>query len=192
MSQTLENRKNSRIKALVAESGAGDKNAYEALYHEYFPKISRFVGYRINDKETAEDLTAEIFLKIWENLQTPTQIDSFNSWIFTVARNKIIDYYRTKKVTSNLFELENQLEYEDNIINAIDLDIASRKCLRHLDKLSADQQEIIRLKFFEDLENDEIGAITDKSPGTIRVIQHRAIIALKKYLKEEDSPANVQ
>lgn len=168
---------------LVSRSAQGDRKAYEALYAEYFPKISRFVAFRVSHRETAEDLVADIFIKAWESLQGSSEISSFPKWIFTIARNRVIDHYRTKKSPVDLFELENLLEYEDKIVDTLDLDIASRKFLQVLDKLSFDQQQVIRLKFLEDLENEEIAAITEKTPGTIRVIQHRAITALRKLLK---------
>lgn len=178
-----QNSDKARIDALTSLAAAGDQKAYESLYQEYFPKISRFVSFRVSHKETAEDLVAEIFVKAWESLQANREISSFPKWLFTISRNRVIDHYRTKKSTADLFELENLLEYEDNIVNAIDLDIASREFLQALDRLKPDQQQVIRLKFLEDLENEEIGAIIDKSPGTIRVIQHRAICALKKLVK---------
>ncbi len=169
------------IDALVAEASAGNEQAYARLYSEYFPKISRFVAYRVSHKETAEDLVAEIFIKAWETLQGSNEISSFNAWIFTIARNKVIDHYRTKKEFTDLFELENLIEYEDGIVEAIDLDIASKKFLQAAEYLAPDQQQVVRLKFLEDLNNEEIAAIMDKTPGTIRVIQHRALTALKKY-----------
>ena len=177
-----ENQKKSDIQGLVSAAAAGDQKAYEALYNEYAPKISRFIAFRVNHKETAEDLIAEVFIKAWQSLQNNSDISSFQSWIFTIARNKIIDHYRTRKSFTDLFELENILEYEDKIVRAIDLDIASKEFLQVLDKLTPDQQQIIRLKFLEDLDNEEIAAVMDKSIGTVRVIQHRAITTLKKHI----------
>ncbi|MBI4053999.1 MAG: RNA polymerase sigma factor [Candidatus Doudnabacteria bacterium] len=178
------NKKEKDIGALTTAAAAGDQRAFELLYKEFFPKVSRFVTWRVNDRETAEDLVAEVFLKGWESLQESNEISSFASWIFTIARNRVIDYYRTKKTFADLYELENSIEYEDNVINSIDLDIASKQFLNALEILSGDQQEVLRLKFFDDLENEEIAAIMDKTPGTVRVIQHRAIVALKKHLNE--------
>lgn len=172
---------------LVSSASAGDRKAYESLYRDYFPKISRFVSFRVSHKETAEDLVAEIFVKAWESLQGSSEVSSFPKWLFTIARNRVIDHYRTKRPVADLFELENFLEYEDNIVNTIDSNIASRQFLEVLGELPPDQQQVIRLKFLEDLQNEEIAAIIEKTPGTIRVIQHRAIVALKKLLKQASS-----
>ena len=167
---------------LARAASKGDEGAFGALYTDFFPKISRFVILRVSHKQIAEDLTAEIFVKAWQHLQKEERIASFSSWIFTVARNRVIDHYRTKKTFSDIFELENLIEYEDNVVEAIDLSIASKEFLQVLGELTSDQQQIIRLKFLEGLDNEEISAITDKSSGSIRVIQHRAIISLKKLL----------
>ncbi|OGE81067.1 MAG: hypothetical protein A2826_00695 [Candidatus Doudnabacteria bacterium RIFCSPHIGHO2_01_FULL_43_23] len=170
---------------LARAASKGDESAFMALYQDFFPKISRFVGVRVSHKQTTEDLTAEIFVKAWQYLQSEERIASFSSWIFTVARNRVIDYYRTKKSFSDIFELENLLEYEDNIVEAIDLGIASKEFLQVLGSLTDDQQQVIRLKFLEGLDNEEISAIIDKSSGSIRVIQHRAITSLKKLLSKK-------
>ena len=175
-------KKPNNLDSLVSAAACGDQKAYEMLFNEFFPKISRFVALRVENRPVAEDLTADIFVKVWETLQEKQEVSSFYNWIFTIARNKIIDHWRTKKTYSDIFELENLLEYEDNVVEAIDLTIASKKFLQVLDQLSADQQQVIRLKFLENLDNAEIAAIMDKTPGTIRVIQHRAICELKNLL----------
>lgn len=178
--------KPNNVDQLVRAAQAGDRLAYEAIYHEFFPKISRFVGFRVNNRETAEDLIADIFVKAWEKLQGQDVIVSFSSWIFTIARNSVIDHYRTKKSFADLAELENLIEYEDNVINAIDLDIASKEFLKALETLNPDQQQVIRLKFLDDLENEEISTILEKPVGTIRVIQHRAILSLKNQINNKN------
>jgi len=170
---------------LARAASRGDEDAFGALYTQFFPRISRFVILRVSHKQITEDLVAEIFVKAWENLQKEENITSFTAWIFTVARNRIIDHYRTKKTFADIFELENLIEYEDNVVEAIDLDIASKEFLQVLDQLTKDQQQVIRLKFLEDLDNEEIGAIMEKPAGSIRVIQHRAIISLKTLLKNK-------
>jgi len=119
-----KNQQNKDFHVQVIAASQGDAHAFEALYQEFFPKISRFVVYRVSDVENAEDLVSDIFVKAWESLQNGVVIGSFQNWIFTVARNRVIDFYRTSKTTADLFELENQLHYTDRIIETIDLDLA--------------------------------------------------------------------
>jgi RNA polymerase sigma-70 factor, ECF subfamily len=177
MSQSTDSaHKIEHIRTLAQKASEGDKGAFEEIYTVFLPKLSRFVSFRVNHRETAEDLIAEIFVKVWNNLQKEPPPISFANWIFTIARNRIIDHYRTQKSFSNLFDLENFLEYEDNVVDSIDLGIAAKEFLAVVGELTEDQQQVLRLKFFEDLDNEE-------PSGTIRVIQHRAIVQVKRLIQ---------
>lgn len=171
------------IHELTRKAASGEVAAFEQLYQLFFPRISRFVSFRVAHRESAEDVISGIFIKAWESLQGGSSIASFHAWIYTVARNAIIDYYRGKREFIDLTELENYLEYDDNVVDAVNLDYETREFLQALSALKPDQQQVIRLKFVEDLDNEEIAAVTGKSSGAIRVIQHRAITALKKLIK---------
>jgi RNA polymerase sigma-70 factor (ECF subfamily) len=104
----------------------------------------------------------------------------------------VIDYYRQKKTTIDLSEVENTLEYETNVLDLVSLQEKQKILLKLLKELTTEQQQIIKLKFFEDLENSEIAVILEKSEGAIRVIQHRALIKLKELISklEDQSHGN--
>lgn len=182
MAENTDTAEQQKVRNLVRMAQKGDDRAFEKLYQLFFPRLSRFVSYRVSHKETTEDILSHVFIKAWQALQDQVQIASFNSWVFTVARNLVIDHYRTRKEFADLTELENFIEYEDNVIEVIDLDIKTKELLAAMRHLTSDQQQVLRLKLIEGLDNEEIGAIIDKNPGTVRVIQHRAIVSLKKYL----------
>ena len=173
------------IRNLVHKVAQGDHHAFNDLFEEFYRKISRFVWLRVNHKQTAEDLTAEVFIKVWNSLQKEEPPLSFSNWVFTIARNRVIDHYRTQKSFSNLQELETFLEYEDHIVETLDLDIATKEILGAMEELSEDQRQVLRLKLLEDLDNEEISAVVGKPSGTIRVIQHRAIMQVKKLVKSK-------
>ena len=112
----------------------------------------------------------------------------FSSWLYTIARNKVIDHYRTKKghqslddeslLNSELFGEANQAE-ED-----FDANLSLKKVTDALAHLSAQQREVITMRFVDDLSPAEIDTILNKREGTIRIIQHRAINKLKKIIHE--------
>lgn len=176
--------KNQDLQTLVRKAAKGDEIAFGQIYDLYFEKVYRFVFYRVNHREVAEDLVSETFIRAWNNLNEIEKTSSFNGWLYQIARNAVIDYYRSRKSTINLTELENILEYEDNILDKTNLLFQQKSFLEALKKLSADQQLIIKLKFLDELENEEIAKILDKSEGAIRVIQHRAINELKRLINE--------
>src|SRR3990167_5370778 len=174
-SKVAESSNKNQVEELVRKAMRGDETAFGQLYDLYFEKVYRFVFYRVNHREAAEDLVSEI--------QGP---GAFNGWIFQIARNLVIDYYRAKKITVNLDDLENVLQYEDNILERTNFDFDQRAFMEALPKLGADQQIVIKLKFIDELDNEEIAALLKKSEGAIRVIQHRALTELKKLLNQDE------
>ncbi len=164
---------------LVKQAKAGQEAAFTELYDQFFTKIYRFIFYRVGHKETAEDLAEDVFVKAFGSLSSLEDGSAFESWLYTIARNKVIDYYRSKKALVPIEEVENTLEYETNIIDIVNLGFQQKTIIKLLKELTNEQQMVIKLKFFEDFTNGEIAAILGKEEGAIRVIQHRAISKLK-------------
>lgn len=175
---------NKEIFSLVDKAKKGEAAAFAQLYNLYFKKIYQFIYYRVGHKETAEDLAEDVFLKAHSSLLSVNRNESFEGWLYQIARNLVIDYYRQKKATIELGEVENTLEYETNVLDLISLQEKQKILLKLLKELTTEQQQIIKLKFFEDLENSEIAVILEKSEGTIRVIQHRALAKLKELISK--------
>jgi RNA polymerase sigma-70 factor, ECF subfamily len=168
---------------LLSRAKKGEQAAFGEIYNLYFKKIYRFVFYRVGHKEVAEDLAEEVFLKAFSKLSGISNEASFESWLYQITRNMVIDYYRQKKLTLSLDEIENTLEYETNIIDIVELQGQQKILLKLIKELNAEQQIVLKLKFFEDLNNPEIAELLNKSEGAIRVIQHRAIAKLQELMK---------
>ena len=168
---------------LLARAKQGESEAFGELYNLYFKRIFKFIYYRVGHKELAEDLSEDVFVKAYTRLASVQKDASFEGWLYQIARNTVIDYYRDKKMLVALDEVENTLEYESNILNVLELQEEQKILLRHLKELEPTQQVVIKLKFLEDLENAEIAALLNKTEGAIRVIQHRALNKLKELIK---------
>ena len=173
------------IEGLVSLARQGQSKALSELYDHFFEKIYRFIYYRVGHKETAEDLTEDIFVKAFGSLKNLKSDAVFESWLYQIARNKVIDYYRSKKLLVPIDEIENTLEYSTNVIDNVNLGFEQKILLRLLKELTTEQQTIIKLKFFEELSNDIIAKITGKEEGAIRVIQHRAITKLRSLIQSD-------
>lgn len=163
----------------------GESAAFGRLYDLYFLRIYRFIYYRVGHKETAEDLAEEVFLKVHAAIFKLDAEGAFEGWLYRIARNLIIDYYRKHKLTVALEDVENTLEYESNIIDVINLKQQQKILFRLIKLLNADEQSVIKMKFLEDLDNAVIAEVLNKSEGSVRVIQHRAINKLQKFIKEQ-------
>ncbi len=169
---------------LVAKAKLGQEEAFGSIYNLYFEKIYRFIYYRVSHKEIAEDLAEEVFLKAFSKLSSIQNNESFEGWLYQIARNKVIDYYRDKKELVNIDEVENTLTYDSNILDVLELQENQKILLELLKELAPDQQMVIKMKFLEDLDNDKISQVMKKKEGAIRVIQHRAITKLQELMKK--------
>ncbi len=171
-----------RLENLLNEAKSGKDSAFAKIYDLYFDKIYRFVYFRVSHQEVAEDITEEVFIRAFTSLSSLDKAKSFESWIYQIARNRVIDYYRVKKQLLPLDDLENTLEYETNVVDSVNLQFDQKILLKILRELPAEQQTVIRLKFYEDLTNAEIAEMTGKTEGAVRVVQHRAITKLKSII----------
>ncbi len=183
----LQNLKQKKLVYLVTRRK--DPKAFGELYDLYVEKIFRFVYYKISNREEAEDLTGDIFLKAWQYLISDgtEKVDSFNAFIYRIARNCVIDVYRRRAVRQEcpIDMLAYQVPDPDNIKERVSDKEQITRVLADLRKLKQDYQDIIFMKYIEELSTKEIAAILDKSQANVRVTAHRALKVLKKMNSED-------
>ena len=172
---------------LVDQAKAGDSEAFAKLYDAYVERVSRYIYFRVSEDSDMEDLVSQVFLKAWENLDRYKIGGSpFIAWLYTIARNLVIDHYRTKKDTLSLEEaltLPSDLELPDELAQThFDLE-AMRDALQVLSK---DQQQVLILKYIAGLPNESIARVMNKQEGTIRGLQMRGLQTLAKYMKAKE------
>jgi RNA polymerase sigma-70 factor (ECF subfamily) len=140
----------------------------------------------------AEDLAHEVFLSAFENISGyASRGFPFSSWLYQIARNKVIDYYRTRK--NNLsFEMVSEEVFKINDLVEKDLNqtLALEKVWKAVETLSDVEQDVLIMRFVDDLSHKEIAGAIGKSEGAIRLIQHRAINNLKQVLEDERGTNN--
>jgi len=166
---------------LIAKSQKGDEQAFGELYDIWAEKVYRFVYSKVKIAPTAEDLTSEIFLKAWQRLhqyQVRAEI-KFSSWLYTIARNSIIDYYRIAKHQEISFEdlpeiadLEGDEPYRE--IGELEKALA---------KLPEDYAKVLRLRFVEQVSIAKIAQILKKKEDNVRALTSRALKRLKEVLE---------
>jgi RNA polymerase sigma-70 factor (ECF subfamily) len=172
---------------LVLQAQDGNSEAFGQLYDAYMERIYRFVYFRVEDQQTAEDITSQVFLKAWSNLdrfqfsRTP-----YLAWLYTIAHNAVIDHYRTRKVTTALDDVQlSQPDHSEVVENDIDLTAEMQSVKTALRALTDEQQKVLTLKFIEGMSNNEIARHLGKREGAIRELQMRGLQALAKQLEEK-------
>ena len=175
------------IEVLVLKAQKGNQEAFAELYDIFIDLIYRYVYYRVNQADV-EDVVENIFLKIWENVRKYRQQKNthFSSWIFRIAHNMVIDYYRSNKV-HEYDELDLNLvdhDREHNPIRKTQDSLNQRDLKAALTKVKKQYRDILIYKFINELSNKEVSQILKKSEGSLRILQFRALRALKKELIE--------
>ncbi|QQR83638.1 sigma-70 family RNA polymerase sigma factor [Candidatus Peregrinibacteria bacterium] len=176
-----ENQK--QIEAWVLKAQSGDTQAFGALYDFFVKPVYRYLYYRV-EQSTAEDLTEETFLKVWQYLpKYKFGKAPFGAWIFKIAHNLMVDFYRKNQVLDELTEDFSDQYDPQHPIHITNLKIDQIRVQKAIQTLPPNYQEVIVLKYINELENDEISEIIGKSEGSIRIIQFRALKKLKLLLE---------
>jgi len=178
--------KSEEVESLVLLAQDGDTNAFSKIYDVFVDQIYKYVFYRVKN-EDAEDLVENVFLKVWENIrQYKSKQKSFSAWVFRIAHNLVIDYYRATrdKNVEILDEAMPDHTREHNPIRVVEGKLDNQVLKTALFKLKKQYQEIIVYKFINEFSNTEIAELIGKSEGSLRILQFRALKALKKELNE--------
>lgn len=173
--------------AQLVEKAKTDDGAFGQLYEKYLPLIYGYVHRRVGNQDDAEEITSQIFLKVVEHLRS-FKGTTFKAWIYRIATNTIIDYYRTFKPTEDIEELhevlpEKALNPHDELAKGQD----RAHVMKVLSKLPEKHQQILHLKFFADLETAEIAASLNCTENNVGVMLHRAMAQFEQtYHKLKD------
>lgn len=167
---------------LIKKAQNRNPEAFGLLYDRYQPAIYRFILLKISNKASTEDLTHQVFLNAWQNIENyQIQGFPFSSWLYRIARNAVIDYYRTDKKNLNLENIE-EVTAVDNLEDKIDQEFGLNIIKAALKELPEEQESIIIMKFVEEMTNKEIAAALGKSEGAIKTAQHRCLKNIKEII----------
>jgi RNA polymerase sigma-70 factor (ECF subfamily) len=170
---------------LVRLSQQGNQEMFARLYDAYVERIYRYVYFRVGDEMLAEDITSQVFLKVWEKLDTyQAGHCPFMAWIYRIAHNAVIDYYRTNKGAIPLEDVRpGELSDSDPVNENLDLHIQSQELHDALQELTDEQQQVLILKFVGGLSTTEIAQQLGKQQGAVRALQMRGLQGLAKSLR---------
>lgn len=173
----------------------GDRDAFGVLYERYINRIYSYVYYRTGNVHEAEDLTERVFMRAMRHIENYTDRGlPFSAWLYRIAHNLVANWYRdnSRRREVSLDErllISGLLEHpEANLIQ-----LEEREFLMYIiRRLSADRQQLIILKFVDQMTNAEIGQIMGRTEGAIKSLYHRTLLSLRddiqRFLKLYDRP----
>ncbi|HDZ54320.1 MAG TPA: RNA polymerase sigma factor [Candidatus Nealsonbacteria bacterium] len=159
---------------------------FSQLYDQHIDKIYRFVFLKVSSQEVAEDLTSETFLRGWRVFKNgEKEIVNPSAFLYQIARNLVTDFYRekgkTQIVSTEFTQIKDpRIDLEEKALMGSDMDTVKLA----ISGLKEDYQNVVIWHYLDDLSVPEIAKIIDKPEGTIRVMLHRALKALKSEIKE--------
>jgi RNA polymerase sigma-70 factor (ECF subfamily) len=171
---------------LIKKAQRGDPCAFGDLYESHAPAIFRYLFAHLNSQMDAEDLTGEVFLKAWQSLPKYTERGvPFLAFLFRIARNALVDHYRQNNRLEPKAPDDMDGYIAEGILETIEVvgsQMEHQKMLRILNKLRPDYQSVLTLRFISELSPEETATVMNRSVGAIRVLQHRALAALREEM----------
>lgn len=165
---------------LVENCQNGKLDDFGLLYDRYIRKIYDFIYFKTHHKETAEDLCSKTFMKALEKIGTcDVSKGSFSSWVYRIARNTVIDHYRTKKFTLDIDDAWDLSTGEDIL-----KDLENKQKFEHVEKflktLKPEHRDLVMLRVWSGLSYKEIAQITGKSEDSCKMTFSRVISKVRK------------
>lgn len=172
----------------LVELAKHDKQAFGELYERYVKKIYSYVYYRTGNQHDAEDLTARVFFRAMGHIETYTERGvPFQAWLYRIAHNLVANWHRDKgrrKIIPLDEFVASSLRAESPDKSAEDAEEQDR-LMAAIRRLPEDRQQLLLLKFVEQLSNAEIGVIMDRTEGAIKSLYHRTLTALRDELEAQ-------
>lgn len=171
---------------LIRRAKRGEPAAFAEIYERHYDAIYAYLFYRLGDPVAAEDLAAEVFLRLVE------KISGFNyrgrpilAWLYTIARNQLADHHRQSGLDTSLPLDEQKVVTVHDMEQVVELRL-ERVCLqRAMRRLRDAYQQVILLRFVHGLSHAETAAILGKTENATKVLQHRALKSLRQALDDE-------
>lgn len=167
---------------VVEAARYGDAGALAAICEKLYPRVYRYLSYKVDDPRDAEDLAGDVFVRMLEAIRE--QKGNLEAWLFRIARNVLTDHYRKRAVRSDTVDLPEEIGGGDDTSAAAERKLDGDRLKKGLRALTDEQKEVVILRVIMGYEHDEVAEIMDRSTGAIRALQFRALSALRDALGE--------
>jgi RNA polymerase sigma-70 factor (ECF subfamily) len=172
------------VRALVERAQRGDRSALEELYLLHFDRIYSYLHMSVGNRHDAEDLTTQTFVRMLEAIgRFRWQSAPFSAWLFRIAHNLAIDHFRAGWRVRAEEDVPEPRGAEESSAEDQALDsLGDAGMLDLIARLSAEQRQVLTLKFMFGFANGEVAGILGKSEGAVKSLQHRALALLQKQI----------
>ncbi len=168
---------------LVRRAQHRDQEAFAQLYEEHFDKIYRYITLKIGNETEAEDMTQQVFLNALQSISSfKWKGIPFAAWLFRIAHNQVVDYFRSKKRTNVPLD-ESLASHNNNTQLIVEQKLDVEQLISATKQLTEAQREVISLRFAGELSIAQVAKAMGKNQGAVKALQHSAIVALRNTLQ---------
>lgn len=167
---------------VVKDARRGNLAALTALYEHFKQDVFRFIYYRTKDAEVAADLTGDVFEQMLKALPAYQPNRPFAAWLFQIARNRVIDYWRQQQVRQDVpldDAVQSSAESPEQMVGQ---NLTVERVIWALDFLTADQRDVLILRFVAGMRVKLVADTLEKSEGSVRMLQQRGLESLRDRL----------
>ncbi len=173
------------IDILVKRAADGDAAAFGELYDIHVDQIYRHIYYRVGNTNDAEDLTQQVFIRAWHAMKRYRKKSTpFVGWLFTISRNLVIDFYRSRKDKVSLDDDYQIASREPALEQRAEIEMEHEEVLKNIARLPEEHRQVVVMRFIEDYSFGEIASVLNKTEGAIRVTLHRALKKMRDFMEE--------
>ena len=177
------------VEEAVGRAQEGDAGSFAVLYEHYYDRIFRYVSFKTGNPLEAEDITAEVFVKMLESISSfRWQGYQFSSWLFRIAHNLVVDHFR-KRGRRPVVALDDApaaaTEYDPDLDRKLDVDISMAPVREAMKDLTDLQREVISLRFAAGLSVAETARAVGKKDNAVKALQHAGLKKLRGILSAE-------
>jgi len=180
------------IQTLISRIQSGETELFGRVFELFSDKIFRHVAFRVGDRETAKDITSEVFLGAWQSLPKyqPRENAKFSTWLFSITRRILADYYRKhQRADRGRVALEDIAEVlPDEHPSPEEMaatKLTSDQAIFAISLLPPDMAEAVTLHYVDEMEYEEMAIITGKTEGNLRVLVHRGLQQMRRILNHD-------
>lgn len=160
-----------------------DPEAFGKIYDAYVKRIYRFVYFKVQSAEEAQDITSETFLKLWQYLIDGKKVEHVGALLYQISRNAIVDNVRKRRPESSIDAVDGLAQMPDvsglaNIYRSAELS----QVLTAVKLLKDEYREVLTMRYIDGISPTEIAALVGKKPGHVRVLLHRALETVRVLL----------
>jgi RNA polymerase sigma-70 factor, ECF subfamily len=175
---------------VILKVSSGEVEYFSILYERYVTRIYNYIYYRTGNQFEAEDLTERVFYRAlgrigsYKNMGVP-----FSAWLYRIAHNLVANWHRdnSRRHEVPLEDFGQNIGHDEHPESSLITNMENEELIKTLRQLPAERQQLIILKFVEDLSNAEIAIIMGRSEGAIKSLYHRTLLALRKETDSEEN-----